>query len=154
MLIRVPQHKIHHAHVMKQQQQQLQLPQLVQRQQPLSPAVPIANQDATIHPQTRTSQHATDGADTGCRHSNFPRVVIHRRCIPDVNGTRAFPAASIVAKRAAGSLSRQFQCGPPGADSAGETPSSISPWLADTAFNLAAAAAAAAAAGTQHSGMD
>ncbi|KAF6262095.1 hypothetical protein COO60DRAFT_1498291 [Scenedesmus sp. NREL 46B-D3] len=55
--------------------------------------------------------------------------------MPDVKGTRALPAASMVASRAAGCLSGQPQWGPPGAASAGETPSSIRPWLADTAFN-------------------
>jgi hypothetical protein len=55
---------------------------------------------------------------------------------PVVKGTRAAPAAASVSRRAAGSLSGQPQCGPPGAVRLGEVPSSISPWLPDTCLSL------------------
>jgi hypothetical protein len=57
---------------------------------------------------------------------------------PVVKGTRARPAACSTASRAAGALSGQCAAswGPPGAARWGEVPSSIRPWLPDTAFSL------------------
>ena len=47
--------------------------------------------------------------------------------MPVVNGTRSSPAAAIVARRAAGSLSGEPKCGRPRADSRSEVVSSIAP---------------------------
>lgn len=52
--------------------------------------------------------------------------------VPLVYGTAATPAASMVASLAAGALSGQAWCGPPGRISSREALSSIRPWLADT----------------------